>query len=97
MVAADTFSFCPNGYQRQRLSDDSPLNPSYPSFCNEGPFTKGSVWGIDDGWATGIIGDYYYRLGWKAERRNYTLSSGSTRRGWTSPTSARPTPRPRCM
>jgi Lysyl oxidase len=74
VVAGDTFSFCPNGYVRQRLSDDSPLNPSYPYFCNGGPFTKGSIWGIDDGWAAAIIGDYYYGLGWKAERRHYTLT-----------------------
>ena len=74
VVAGDTFTFCPNGYLRQRLSDESPLNPSFPYFCNGGPFTKGSIWGIDEGWATGIIGDYYYGLGWKAERRNYTLT-----------------------
>jgi len=74
VVAGDTFSFCPNGYPRQRLSDDSPLNPSYPSFCHGGPFTKGSIWGIDDGWATGVIADRYYGLGWKAERRNYRLT-----------------------
>jgi Lysyl oxidase len=74
VVAGDTFSFCPNGHPRQRLSDDGPLNPSYPSFCNGGPFTRGSIWGIDDGWATGVIGDHYQGLGWKAERRTYRLT-----------------------
>jgi Lysyl oxidase len=74
VVAGDTFSFCPNGHPRQRLSDDGPLNPSYPSFCDGGPFTKGSIWGIDDGWATGVIGDHYHGLGWKAERRTYRLT-----------------------
>jgi Lysyl oxidase len=73
VVAGDTLSFCPNRYPRQRLSDDSPLNPSYPSFCNGGPFTRGSIWGIDDGWATGLIRDYH-GLGWKAERRTYRIT-----------------------
>ncbi len=74
VVIADTISLCPNGYLRQRLSDDSPLTTSYPYFCGGGPFTKGSIWGIDEGWAAGLIGDDYYGLGWKAERRNYTLT-----------------------
>ena len=74
VVAGDTFSFCPNGHPRQRLSDESPLNPTYPSFCNGGPFTRGSIWGIDDGWATGLIGGLYRGLGWKAERRNYRIT-----------------------
>ena len=75
VVVADTISFCPNGYLRQRLSDASPLTTSYPYFCGGGPFTKGSIWGIDEGWATGLIGDDYYGgLGWRAERRSYTLT-----------------------
>lgn len=74
VVAGDTFSFCPNGHPRQRLSDEGPLNPSYPSFCNGGPFTLGSIWGIDEGWATGLIAGRYRGLGWKAERRNYELT-----------------------
>ena len=74
VVAGDAFSFCPNGHPHQRLSDDGPLNPSYPSFCNGGPFTKGSIWGIDEGWATGLIRGHYHGLGWKAERRNYQLT-----------------------
>jgi Lysyl oxidase len=74
VVAGDTFSFCPNGYPSQRLSDDGPLNPSYPSVCGGGRFTKGSIWGIDAGWATGVIGGDYDRLRWKAERRTYRLT-----------------------
>ena len=73
-VLSETIPFCPNGYSRQRLSDDSPLTTSYPYFCGGGPFTKGAIWGIDEGWATGVFGDYYYGgIGWKAERRNYTI------------------------
>ncbi|MEA2434866.1 MAG: hypothetical protein QOG54_2323 [Actinomycetota bacterium] len=44
-------SFCPNSYDRQRVSDNGPDRPSYPDGCFGNPFTKGLVWGIDDGWA----------------------------------------------
>jgi hypothetical protein len=46
-----TMSFCPNSYDRQRVNDDGPDRPSYPDGCFGNPFTKGVVWGIDDGWA----------------------------------------------
>ncbi len=64
--------FCANSYNRSRLSDESPLVSRYPYFCQGGPFTKGMVWGIDQGWATTALGEYY-GLGWKATRRNYTV------------------------
>ena len=65
--------FCPNSYSRSRLSDEGPLTSRYPYFCYGGPFTKGMVFGIDEGWATSAIGGYYYGLGWQAPRRHYTL------------------------
>lgn len=74
VIAKDTFPYCPNGYLRQRLSDDSAFTPSYPYFCGGGPFTKGMIWGIDDGWASGFVGDSYYGVGWKARRHHYTVT-----------------------
>jgi lysyl oxidase len=79
VVASGDSSFCPNGYARARLSDDSPLTPTYPFSCGSGyaPFTRGSIWGIDEGWATPLIGgDYYYgggQISFKAPRDHYTL------------------------
>ncbi|MGA9162285.1 MAG: lysyl oxidase family protein [Actinomycetota bacterium] len=75
-VLADTVTFCPNGYIRERVSDDSPLATSYPYSCgSSSPFTRGSVWGIDRGWASSLIGggDYYGGLRWRAERSVYTV------------------------
>jgi hypothetical protein len=68
-------TFCPNSYSRQRLSDDAPLTSTYPYWCGGGPFTRGMVWGVEDGWATAISGGdyYYYGLAWQAERRHYTV------------------------
>ena len=65
--------WCPNSWYQQRLSDDSPLNSHYPYLCGGGPFTRGTIWGIDDGWASALVGGYYYGLGWRADRRHYTI------------------------
>jgi hypothetical protein len=76
IVLRETVPFCPNSWQRERLSDDSLLASGYPSSCGAGfaaPFTKGSIWGLELGWAAPIFGDYYYGLGWKADRRHYTV------------------------
>jgi lysyl oxidase len=79
VVASDTLSFCPNAYNRARLSDDSPLTPTYPWQCDSGfaPFTRGSIWGIDRGWAVPLVGGGYYyggaQLFWKAPGDSYTV------------------------
>src|SRR4051812_14000938 len=51
VISSRSQRFCPQSYDAQRLSDTAPTVTSYPSFCWGGPFTKGMVWGIDDGWA----------------------------------------------
>jgi hypothetical protein len=51
VVKTKTMSFCPNSYDRQRVNDEGPDRPTYPDGCFGNPFTKGLVWGIDDGWA----------------------------------------------
>jgi Lysyl oxidase len=46
------YTFCPNGYDRQRVDDSGPAIPRYPNGCGSfSPFTKAMVWGIDEGWA----------------------------------------------
>jgi hypothetical protein len=80
LVASQTSDYCPNGFFRQRLSDESPLNPHYPYDCNNaysaGAFVKGTVWGIDEGWASGLVGGGYYGSGlrFRAPRQHYTVS-----------------------
>jgi len=65
--------FCPNTWYRQRLNDEGPVNSRYPYFCSGGFFTRGMVWGVDEGWAVPALGDSYYGLGWQAERKHYTV------------------------
>lgn len=56
-AASKRFTFCPGGFERQRVDDSGPEEPRYPQSCGSfSPFTKGMVWGIDGGWATPALG-----------------------------------------
>jgi Lysyl oxidase len=44
-------TFCPGGWESQRVDDSGPFDPTYPTGCSSMPFTLGAVWGIDQGWA----------------------------------------------
>jgi len=72
-VTAQSFPFCLNSYNRQRLSDDGPLISQYPYFCGGGPFTKGAIWGLEHGWATSFVGGYY-GFGFEAPKKHYTIT-----------------------
>ena len=54
VIATRTMSFCPNDWNRQRVDGSGPLTSRFPQFCGTNPFTLGSVWGIDKGWAVGL-------------------------------------------
>lgn len=59
-VAGRNFTFCPNSFERQRVDDSGPDLPRYPAMCGFfSPFTKGMVWGIESGWATGAFGNEF--------------------------------------
>jgi hypothetical protein len=47
-----TRPFCPRGWNTQRIDDTGPAVSRYPSDCWASPFTRGVVWGIEQGWAT---------------------------------------------
>lgn len=71
LVTRTTYPFCPNTYSRARLSDAGPINSVYPYICGGNPFTRGTVWGIDDQWAVNPIGDYGFSF--DGERGNYQV------------------------
>lgn len=54
LAAELTTDFCPNAYELQRVNDEGPQSPTYPASCGGSYFTKGIVWGIDEGWASRI-------------------------------------------
>jgi hypothetical protein len=70
-VVRQAFTFCPNTYYRARLSDDGPLSTIYPYFCGGNPFTRGTVWGIEEAWAVSPIAEYAF--GFEAPGRHYAL------------------------
>lgn len=72
-VASMTLPFCPNGGGRERLDDEGPTVPSYADGCYANPFTKGAVWGIDEGWAVNPFGygNNFLEMG----RGRYTITT----------------------
>ncbi|MGQ4330512.1 lysyl oxidase family protein [Streptomyces hayashii] len=44
-------AFCPNNASG-RLRPDAPATSHYPESCSTNPFTLGSVWGVEKGWAS---------------------------------------------
>ncbi|MFJ5102110.1 lysyl oxidase family protein [Streptomyces sp. NPDC088554] len=51
VVHKTTDTFCPNNASG-RLRPDAPATSKYPESCPTNPFTLGSVWGVQRGWAT---------------------------------------------
>jgi hypothetical protein len=64
VIRTRTLTWCPNGYDRQRVTDSGPAVPTYPSGCPYNPFTKGMPMGIDQDWAVNPFeaGGAYFRL-----------------------------------
>ncbi|MEV4334917.1 lysyl oxidase family protein [Streptomyces sp. NPDC049597] len=50
--------FCPNNASG-RVRPDAPSTSHYPQSCPVNPFTLGSVWGIEKGWASNTYSGYY--------------------------------------
>ncbi|WP_328904881.1 lysyl oxidase family protein [Streptomyces sp. NBC_00234] len=57
-VANRTEAFCPNNASG-RVRPDAPSTSKYPESCPVNPFTLGSVWGVENGWASNTYAGYY--------------------------------------
>ncbi|MEU0370789.1 lysyl oxidase family protein [Streptomyces sp. NPDC006283] len=53
-----TEDFCPNNASG-RVRPDAPSRSKYPQSCPVNPFTLGSVWGVENGWASNTYSGYY--------------------------------------
>lgn len=51
VVASSRFEFCPNDYNPERASPNSPATSPYPQECVGDPFPKSLIWGVAKGWA----------------------------------------------
>ncbi|TPQ22355.1 lysyl oxidase family protein [Streptomyces sporangiiformans] len=49
-VSKTSGTFCPNNASG-RIRPDAPAKSKYPQSCSTNPFTLGSVWGVEKGWA----------------------------------------------
>ncbi|MFD7687873.1 lysyl oxidase family protein [Streptomyces sp. NPDC059781] len=57
-VLEKTEAFCPNNASG-RIRPDAPANSKYPESCPTNPFTLGSVWGVENGWASNTYSGFY--------------------------------------
>lgn len=58
IVVNKSEAFCPNNASG-RIRPDAPAKSKYPESCPENPFTLGSVWGVENGWASNTYAGYY--------------------------------------
>jgi hypothetical protein len=56
VLAKQTRTLCPAGTERQRAQPTGRTEPLYPTFCGGSWFTKSSVFGIEQGWASRVDG-----------------------------------------
>ncbi|MFC7932654.1 lysyl oxidase family protein [Streptomyces cinereoruber] len=57
-VLSRTEGFCPNNASG-RIRPDAPATSKYPESCPTNPFTLGSVWGVEKGWASNTYAGSY--------------------------------------
>ncbi|MEU5404274.1 lysyl oxidase family protein [Streptomyces sp. NPDC005963] len=51
-------NFCPNNASG-RVRPDAAATSRYPESCPRNPFTRGSVWGVENGWASNTYNSWY--------------------------------------
>ncbi len=51
LLDSSKVGFCPDSYDPERASPDSPATSPYPQECVADPFPKSLVWGVAQGWA----------------------------------------------
>jgi hypothetical protein len=78
-VAGFVTPFCPDAYNPQRSSPDSPASSPYPQGCSTNPFTKGMVWGLQRGWGAEVIGNGFGGVGFRLQLGKYTMTINITK------------------
>ncbi|MCU1455887.1 MAG: protein-lysine 6-oxidase [Acidimicrobiales bacterium] len=56
-LADGSGALCPRAGTPSRLGPDAPPDTPFGLPCGTHPFTKGQVWGVEQGWASSVIGD----------------------------------------
>lgn len=71
VLLEQTRSLCPAGSDRQRSQPTGRTEPVYPSFCGGSWFTKSTVFGVEEGWATRL--DAYFEV--KTKRTDLVMTT----------------------
>jgi len=58
VVARKAIPLCPDTFNPERASPDSPTTSPYPQQCASDPFQKANAWGIARGWAVDPFGGF---------------------------------------
>ncbi|MEU2288674.1 lysyl oxidase family protein [Streptomyces sp. NPDC013178] len=90
-VATAKQTFCPNNASG-RIRPDAPATSHYPQSCPTNPFTLGSVWGVEKGWAANTNAqDYDQRVDLPAGEYTATVSVAKKYRDFFGIPDERPT------
>jgi Lysyl oxidase len=90
VVATTRMTLCPDSYDTERASPDSPSTSPFPQQCGAGdPFQLGAVWGIQQGWAVNAAQfGQPYRLALGTYRVTESIAPAYTRLFGISPAGA---------
>jgi hypothetical protein len=82
VVTSYRLTFCPNSFDQERATPDSPASSPYPEQgCSAfDPFPVGEVWGIAKGWAVDPAENFFYRPISLVMNRTYQVTESITPR-----------------
>jgi hypothetical protein len=82
VVTSYRFTFCPNTFDAERATADSPASSPYPQgACGAfDPFPLGEVWGIARGWAVDPAENFFFRPISLLPNRTYQVTESITSR-----------------
>jgi Lysyl oxidase len=76
VVASENLGFCPDTYDPERATTDSPATSPYPQSCVGDPFPRSLVWGVARGWAADPAAESFRSL--RVALGHYTVSETIT-------------------
>jgi hypothetical protein len=79
VVARERTGFCPDTFNPERATPDSPATSRYPQFCASDPFQKANVWGIARGWAVDPFGGFGFGPGVRLALGTYRVTMSINR------------------
>ena len=79
VVARRAIPLCPDTFDPERASPDSPATSPYPQQCASDPFQKANVWGIARGWAVDPFGGFGFGAPYRLALGTYRVTVSVSR------------------